>query len=107
MSEYAPIIIALAIIVLIVLVIYLGVSYAFEIYENRRLQKVIDNGLHYTIGFNKSLAEDVKFLEDELRPYRRLANKYGCCDAIELESAFDSIWNQIKEVNAKVEEGGT
>lgn len=25
----------------------------------------------------------------------------------ELETAFDSIWNQIKEVNAKVEEGGT
>lgn len=84
MSEYIPII-ALAIIILIVLVIYLGVSYAFEIYENRRLQEEIDKGLHYTVGFNKSLAEDVKFLEDVLRPYRHLANKYGCGDAMELE----------------------
>ena len=25
----------------------------------------------------------------------------------ELESAFDSIWNQIKEVDVKTEEGGT
>lgn len=24
----------------------------------------------------------------------------------ELESAFDSVWNQIKEVNTEVEEGG-
>ena len=85
MSEYTQIIIALAIIILIVLVICLGVSYAFQIYENRRLQEEIDRGWHYTIGFNKSLAEDVKFLEDTLRPYRRLANKYGCGDAMELE----------------------
>lgn len=82
MNEYTPIIIALAIIVLIVLVIYLGVSYVIEIYENRRLQEEIDRGLHYTIGLNMSLAKDVKFLEDELRPYRHLANKYGCSDAL-------------------------
>jgi hypothetical protein len=95
MCEYAPIIIALAIIVLIVLVIYLGVSYAFEIYENRRLQEEIDRGFHYTIGFNKSLAEDVKFLEDLLRPYRRLANKYGCGDAIELEKLLMDLQDRL------------
>jgi hypothetical protein len=86
---------ALAIIVLIVLVIYLGVSYAFEIYENRRLQEEIDRGFHYTIGFNKSLAEDVKFLEDLLRPYRRLANKYGCGDAIELEKLLMDLQDRL------------
>jgi hypothetical protein len=86
---------ALAIIVLIVLVIYLGVSYAFEIYENRRLQEEIDRGFHYTIGFNKSLAEDVKFLEDLLRPYRRLATKYGCGDAIELEKLLMDLQDRL------------
>lgn len=95
MSEYAPIIIALAIIVLIVLVIYLGVSYVFEICENRRLKEEIDRGWHYTIGFNQSLAKDVEFLEDALRPYRRLANKYGCCDAIELEKLLMDLQDQL------------
>lgn len=85
MGEYAPIIIALAIIVLIVLVIYLWVSYVFEIYENRKLQEEIDRGLHYTIGINQSLVKDVKFLENALSSYRCLANKYGCGDAMELE----------------------
>ena len=85
MSEYTPIVIAFVIIILIVLVIYLGVNYACEVYENKKLQEEIDRGFHYTVGFNKSLAEDVKFLEDLLRPYRKLANKYGCGDAMELE----------------------
>ena len=95
MSEYIPIIIALAIIILIFLVIYLGVSYAFEIYENRRLQDEINRGFHYTIGFNKSLAEDVKFLENVLRPYRRLADKYGCRDAVELEKLLMDLQEQL------------
>ena len=101
MSEYTQIIIALAIIILIVLVICLGVSYAFEIYENRRLQDVIDKGLHYTVGFNKSLAEDVKFLEDLLRPYRRLADKYGCRDAVELEKLLMDLQEQLYRKDAE------
>ena len=101
MNEYTPIIIVFAIIILIVLVIYLGVSYAFQIYENRRLQDVIDKGLHYTVGFNKSLAEDVKFLEDLLRPYRRLANKYGCSDAVELERLLIDLQDQLYRKDAE------
>jgi hypothetical protein len=95
MNECTPIIIALAIIILIVFVIYLGVSYAFEIYENRKLQEEIDRGFHYTIGFNKSLAEDVKFLECKLEPYRHLANKYGCSDAIELEKLLMDLQDRL------------
>ena len=101
MSEYTPIIIALAIIILIVLVIYLGVSYVSEIYENRRLQEEIDRGFHYTIGLNKSLAEDVKFLENLLRPYRRLANKYGCSDAVELEKLLMDLQDQLYRKDAE------
>lgn len=85
MSEYIPVIIALVIIVLILAAVYFAVSYAFEIYENRNLREEIDKGFHYTIGFNEYLAKGNKFLEDELRPYRRLANKYGCSDAVDLE----------------------
>lgn len=88
MSEYAPIIIALAIIVLIVLVIYLGMSYVFEIYKNRRLQEA-------TIGINQSLAKEVKFLENALSSYRHLANKYGCCDAIEFEKLLMDLQDRI------------
>lgn len=101
MNEYTPIIIALAIIVLIILVIYLGVSYAFEIYENRKLQKIIDRGWHYTIGINQSLEMDVKFLEDALRPYRHLADKYGCCDAIELEKLLIDLQDRLYRKDAK------
>lgn len=101
MSEYAPMIIALSIIILIVLVIYLGVSYAFEIYENRRLQEEIDRGWHYTVGLNKSLEKDVKFLEDKLRPYIHLAHKYGCSDAVELEKLLMDLQDRLykKEAN--------
>ena len=101
MNEYTPIIIALAIIILIVLVIYLGVSYAFEIYENRRLQEEIDNGWHYTVGLNKSLAKDVKFLENKLMPYRHLANKYGCSDAVELEKLLMDLQDQLYRKDAE------
>lgn len=95
MSQCASIIIALAIIILIVLVVYLGVSYVVETYENRRLKEEIDRGFHYTIGFNKSLAEDVKFLEDKLRPYRSLANKYGCSDSVELEKLLIDLQDKL------------
>lgn len=95
MSEYIPVIIALVIIALILTAIYFAVSYAFEIYENRRLREEINSGFHYTIGFNKSLAKDVKFLEDVLRPYRRLANKYGCNDAVELEKLLIDLQDKL------------
>lgn len=85
MSEYIPVIIALAIIALICAVIYLAVSYAFTLIENRRLQEEIYAGFHHTIGFNKSLAEDVKYLESKLRPYEHLSHKYRCSNAEELE----------------------
>lgn len=96
MSQYAPVIIALVISGLIFVVIYLAVSYAFEIYENRKLKEEIDRGFHHTLLFNKSLAEDNKFLEDELRPYRRLANKYGCIDAVELEKLILALQREDK-----------
>lgn len=95
MSECTPALIALAVITLIVLVIYLGVSYAFEICENKSLREEINNGFHYTIGFNESLAKDKKFLEDELRPYRWLANKYGCRDADELEKLLMDLQDKL------------
>lgn len=95
MRECTPALIALAIITLIVLVIYLGVSYAFETRENRSLREEINNGFHHTIGFNESLAKDKKFLEDELRPYKWLANKYGCRDADELEKLLMDLQDKL------------
>ena len=95
MSECTSALIALAIITLILLVIYLGVSYAFEILENRSLREEINNGFHHTVGFNESLAKDNKFLEDELRPYKRLANKYCCQDADDLEKLLLDIQDKL------------
>lgn len=95
MGEYIPLIIALVIIVLICAIIYLAVSYAFETYENRRLQEEINSGFHYTIGLNRSLAKDVEFLGNELRPYRRLAERYGCRDAIKLEKLIIDLQDQL------------
>lgn len=95
MSECTSALIALAIITLILLVIYLGVSYAFETLENRSLREEINNGFHYTAGFNESLAKDKKILEDELRPYKRLANKYRCQDAEELEKLLMDLQDNI------------
>jgi hypothetical protein len=100
MNECTPTLIALAVITLIVLVIYLGVSYAFETLENRSLREEINNGFHHTIGFNESLAKDNKFLEDELRPYRRLANKYGCSDAVDLEKLRIDLQDKLYRKNA-------
>lgn len=97
MSEYTPVIIALVIIVLIFSVIYFAVSYAFKIYENRQLSEEINRGFHYTIGFNKSLAKDVEFLKDELRPYQSLANKYGCSNGIELENLLIDLQDKLAE----------
>lgn len=110
MSECTSALIALAIITLIVLVIYLGVSYAFEILENRLLRDEINNGFHHTVGFNESLAKDKKILEDELRPYKRLANKYCCQDADELEKLLmdfqDNIGGKVMDENSKGDDNG-
>lgn len=95
MSECTSAIVALGIITLIVLVIYLGVSYAFETRENSSLREEINNGFHYTIGFNESLAKDNKLLEDELRTYRRLADRYGCRDADELEKLIMDLQDKL------------
>ena len=101
MSEYIPIIIALVIIALILAVIYLAVSYAFTLLENRNLREEIYAGFHRTIGFNKSLAEDVKYLESELRPYKDLSHKYRCGNVDELEKLIMDLQDKLykKEID--------
>lgn len=99
LSEYIHVIIALVIIGLILAVICFAVGYAFEVLENRKLREEINKGFHYTLLFNKSLDKDVKFLENVLRPYRRLANKYGCSDAVELEKLLMDLQDKLYRKN--------
>lgn len=100
MSEYATVIIALVIIVLIASVICLGVSYATTIYENRGLQEEINSGFHYTIGINKSLAKDAEFLKSRLKLYEHLSLKYGCNNADELEKLIMDLRDKLKKNEA-------
>ena len=100
MSEYVPVIIALVIIALIVAVIYLAVSYAFTLIENRNLREEIYAGFHHTIGFNESLAKDVKYLESKLRPYEHLSRKYGCSNAEELEGLIIDLQDKLYKMKA-------
>lgn len=95
MSSYIPIMIALGIILLVTLAICLAVNYAFEVHENRCLREEINKGFHHTLLFNKSLAEDVKFLENVLRPYRDLAHEYGCRDAVELKKLLMDLQDRL------------
>ena len=100
MSEYVPVIMALIIIALIVAVIYLAVSYAFTLIENRQLREEIYAGFHHTIGFNKSLAKDVKYLESKLRPYEHLSHKYRCSNADELEKLIMDLQDKLYKMKA-------
>ena len=100
MSEYVPVIIALVIIALIFAVIYLAVSYAFTLLENRNLKEEIYAGFHHTIGFNKSLAKDVEYLESNLRPYEHLSRKYGCSNVDELEKLIMDLQDKLYEREA-------
>ena len=100
MSEYVPVIMALVIIALIVAVIYLAVNYAFTLCENRTLREEIYTGFHYTVGFNKSLAKDVKYLESNLRPYEHLSRKCGCRNADELEELIIDLQDKLYKKEA-------
>lgn len=95
MSEYLPVTIAFVIIALIVVVIYLAVSYAFTLLENRNLREEIYAGFHHTIGFNESLAKDVKYLESELRLYKNLSYKYRCSHVCELEKLIMDLQDKL------------
>ena len=67
-----------------VAVIYLAISWAFECKEKNELKEREYSIFTQNLGINERLADDVAFLESELRPYKDLANLYRCNNAKEL-----------------------
>lgn len=81
MNEAVPWIIA---IFFMITTVFFGVNWAFDFYEKTRLQNEEHKIFIRNLGINENLEKDRDFLENELRPYKKLAYLYGCNDAKEL-----------------------
>lgn len=99
--QHLAILIAIAFAVLIFMVIYLGVSWGFAEYEKRKLDEQINSQFYMNLGINESIRKECEFLEGLIRPYEKLAHKYSCSDAEELEKLIMDLHDKLFEKKEK------
>lgn len=83
------------------MVIYFGVSWGFAEYEKRKLDEQINSQFYMNLGISESIRKECEFLKDLLRPYEKLAHKYRCSDAEELEKLIMDLQDKLFEKEAK------
>ncbi len=99
--QHLAILIAIAFAVLIFMVIYFGVSWGFAEHEKRKLNEEINSQFYMPLGISESIRKECEFLKDLLRPYEKLAHKYGCRDAEELEKLIMDLHDKLIEKEKK------
>ena len=98
MNEAVPWIIALF---FMITTIICGVNWAFDAYEKTRLQNEEYKIFIRNLGINENLKKDCVFLENELRPYKKLAHLYGCNDAKELHLLILDLETKLQDKERK------
>ena len=70
-------------------------------YEKRKLNEQINSQFYMNLGISESIRKECEFLEDLLRPYEKLAHKYRCSDAEELEKLIMDLHDKLFEKKEK------